>query len=158
MLTEFEGTSANEVGIFNRLLQHRRATGIPSGAVFGRWAIPEQFSVRPHAIITGVASRVGGEIDDIDAVDPLGRVDGIKWTRAAQRGRRAASAQDVIEGTDRKNCGDRGPARVGRNAAIGLEGIDEITLITPEDLMIRKREGSHEVPLVLVQIAPAADH
>ena len=70
MLAELKGAPADEVGIFDRLLQYSGATSIPSRAIFGCRAVPKQFSIGPHAIITGVASGVGGEIDDVDAVDP----------------------------------------------------------------------------------------
>jgi len=129
--------------VFFRLLDHRGLARVPGAAelVGGRrgGGVPQLLGVRGHARLRG-AARAARQVQDVGAGDGRAVVD-----RRGDRGRE-------------EDGGERRAARVGGQAALGLEAVDEVALRAVQALVVRHGQHGHDVEAVLVDVAQAAGH
>ena len=139
-----------------RLLQNSGAAGVPCAGKLRLREIPQFFVIRPHAI-DAVATGATGKIQRVDAARRAhGRAAGQERGRS---GRIDDGAQWCVwADVGGQDGGEWRSARVNRKAAIGLERVDEVTLVSAQGICLRDRDTAHDVEALLVQLAVAAHH
>ncbi len=142
-----EGRPADDVLAFHRLLHHRRGRIVVGARIARTGHAPQHVVVGSHQAVAAAAFAAGraGQVERVDVL--LGRAVGRIDQAVADQGRRAGGP-----------AGDgriRGAAGIGRQAALGLEGVGEIAVIAAQDLALPVAETGKGIPAIGVQVATA---